>query len=291
MAKATQAAKAAVSLKPSGFVQGGLLDDFDGEIISMEVALWDYDGKSDNEALGVFTTFQPLNAEGEPDGDESREFLSAGADFVPNAEGTGFIPTGTATALRKNSNYFIFLQSLCNVGFDEEQIDNDVTVFVGTKGHFNRIAAPKRAGLKDQKADATSLVCTSGPSGGPLVTPYAAAAPTKKGGVAAKKPPVGAAAAQNLKVGAKKVGAAAKAPAEDPIDARAKELLLEIVTEAGGEVVKRAQIRTKAFKLLSKEPDIRNEVLAMYADDGWMEASCTEAEIDYDGTDLAKAPA
>lgn len=153
--------RAVASMNPDNFVQGGLMDDFDGTINKVRFVPWDYDGKIDHHVLAVAVTIKP------EDGDAFVQHYSAG-DLnmaVPTMDGENPVDldngsgeelegkyallVGKATALRGSTNWAHFLEALCACeGFDRARLQPNVDSLEGISGHFNRVPQKKRSGIQ-----------------------------------------------------------------------------------------------------------------------------------------------
>lgn len=266
----------AISIKPSDFVAGGgLPNDVDVEITKARVEMFTYPG-GDTSALSVRLEFTNIET-----GEEFIQNLSAGKDFVPNEAGTGFVPTGSKTALTEGSNFFIFMASAVNEGFDESKIENDVTVFEGLQCHVERKEQKEvQVGKKRESLVVTAIIALpwepkkkkkiAGGAGG-------AKPAASKSGVATSK---ASASAPKAKAAA---AASSSASTDDDLDARAVSVLQDIVASKEGAPVARTALRGAAFKLLMKEPAVRNGVLALFDDEEKLTGICSAAGFDFDG--------
>jgi hypothetical protein len=146
-----------VSLKPCDAVEGGgLLDDVDVKIAESRFAMFDYGGK----AQPVPAIMWKLDA---MDGGEPvTQYWSIGKslDWMPSDDGKELMPIGRATQLVSGSNGMLLLTSLINSGFPETKLGADISILDGMECHVNRVAAPVRKGLPNQKENQTILVVT-----------------------------------------------------------------------------------------------------------------------------------
>lgn len=141
------AKKKGVSLNPNDFVSGGLIDDVDCTFENVKFEMYDYNGKVSpaNPSLGIDIRY------GDAEDDKTRQYWSAGShkDWAASDDGSMLVSVGQATALRKSTNLFNLLKSLCECGFQSDELDEGVvTCLEGLKCHVMRIPAPKRAGLQ-----------------------------------------------------------------------------------------------------------------------------------------------
>jgi hypothetical protein len=71
-------------------------------------------------------------------GDQHNQYFSLGdaADWAPNAEGEGFIPTSGKTTINATTNLGMFLRSLVDAGFPKEELNSgNLKCIIGTKCH------------------------------------------------------------------------------------------------------------------------------------------------------------
>lgn len=161
----------AFSLRPSTFIQGGLIDDLDAEIIRARFVSYDFEGKSsDGAKLCALLLLK------DADGNEYPQYFSAGdlQYFVPSEDpknadlnGITIVTVGDKTALNGSTNTALMLSSLVQAGFPEDMLDGgDLRVLEGLVGHWNRVPQPKRNNLpvkpgQDSNKVPMVLVCTA----------------------------------------------------------------------------------------------------------------------------------
>ena len=235
---AAPAKVAGISLDPSTFTEGGLLDDADVSIADAAFLMWDYDGKVNPAAPALGITLKT------DDGKDHDEYLSAGKAeyFVPNEDGSGLVPVGDKTALNNNCNAAIFLASLISIGVPVELLaSGNIKAIIGMRLHINRVPAPERPGLaqQDPNKKRTNLVATkllSLPGEAAPAKPALGMSKTATGGVKAPVP------------AAKAPVAAAPAPAaaSDELTAETTGYVIQVLGEAGGTVARKA-ISPKVF--------------------------------------------
>lgn len=156
-----------ISLATKDFVQGGLLNDVDVEVLESQFVIYNYEGKANLSADPPLAL--KLHLKVVDDETEHTEYITCGSsrDFVPNEDDNGdtIEKNGTATNLRKGSNLFLFNQSLEEAGFPQAKLaEGKASNYKGMKFHLERRAAPKRTGLKDQGDDAkekTFIACSN----------------------------------------------------------------------------------------------------------------------------------
>jgi hypothetical protein len=143
-----------VSMNPRDMSQGGgLWDNIDAILTSATFFNWD-------KAAGAVYAKVVVK---DDDGVEYEQNISCGkGDFGPSNDGSRLELTKDNATLNSGSNFGIFLTSMINAGFPEDKVTDDITVFVGGKYHFDRIAAPKRSieGRKESKYEDKVLVVT-----------------------------------------------------------------------------------------------------------------------------------
>lgn len=159
----------AVSLRPSTFTQGGLIDDVDAVIKRARFVSYDYDGKADKPALCLL--LQLVDNEDT----EHAQYYSAGdlQYFVPSEDpknedlnGIEIVAVGDKTALNGGTNCALMLNSLVTAGLPEDLLDSgDMRKIEGLKAHWNRVAQPKRTGIAKRPGqsdrDPMVLLCTA----------------------------------------------------------------------------------------------------------------------------------
>jgi hypothetical protein len=227
-----------LSLRPSEFVQGGLIDDVNGKITDAKFLMYDYNGKSDvaAPALGIEIELE--------DGTKHESYYSAGDAkyWVPTEDGKGLQPVGDKSHLTNSCKLALFLAELVNAGFSEDKLaTGDITVLVGLTAHFQRKADPQRKGLVRKEGDnreQSTLVVTK-----ILAMPGEA--------VKANKPtPKGAPTAASTGAGATTASTTTSADVDD--DAIAT--LMEVVTEAGGSAPKNKLSQLVFKKIVNGHP-------------------------------------
>lgn len=148
------------SFAPSTFVTGGLRDDFDAKIIEARAEFFDYQGKS-QEVTAIKIVFEELDSK---DQIEQMYSFAQTCDFVPNEADGGdtVVKVGTHEVPFNSSNFAFFLSKLVSLGFPEERMSGKLSFLVGLSGHWQRQAAPVRAGLAappDSKKGASTILC------------------------------------------------------------------------------------------------------------------------------------
>lgn len=231
-------------LQPSSFTQGGLIDDIDVTIQSSRFELYDYDGKVQSPTLALHLSLV------DDDGLVSEQYYSAGDPkfFVPSKDGKEAVPVGSKTTLSAGSNAAMFLVSLVNAGYPEDQMGSDVSVFEGMKVHVGRVAQPKRSGIikgGDDNGREKTVLCVT------KIISMPGQAPVSKGKAATPKAAGKAAAPaqQSLPDGG------------DDLDATLTEVVMEALGEAGGTIAKKA-IAQVVFKAAAFSGDAKARAAA-----------------------------
>ena len=251
--------KLILSFAPEDFVQGGLINDTDVLVTSAKWEYFDYSGQvSSNPAVA-------LRLQGTVVGSDETwdQHISAGSnkDFVPTPEDDGdtLSPQGTGTALRKGSNFHIFVESLVKCGFPVERLhEGKASNFVGVKFHLLRVPAPKREGLTPSEGGREKTVVTCSKL---LATPWdkrAAAAGSKK--AAAASAPAAAAAAE-------------AEPAEESGTSTADTAITNIteVLTAAGKALSTATLKVKLLAALgTMDAKEKQAIVKLGQDTGWL---------------------
>jgi len=133
-----------ISLKPSEMsAGGGLWGDLDATVTGMAFKT------SPPGYAQVPVTVLEVNVI-EDSGEEHEQFLSCGKGNTPTPDGKGLEDGGK---FNSGSNAGLFLASVITGGFPENRLEEDVSIMVGMKAHFERAAAPKRNIAKAPRAD------------------------------------------------------------------------------------------------------------------------------------------
>jgi hypothetical protein len=255
----------ALSMNPATFVQGGLIDDVDVEILDARFCYYDY-GKGGEQFLMLGVQMK------DADGKTHDQYYSAGDKefFEPSVEGVGgdgmdrkggwLIPKGNKSAMGVSTNAGLFLASLVKEGFPVDRMEQlSITeALVGSVLHVLRQAQPKRKGLiktgagatGDSQRDPDILLCSKVIS----LPGQAKVALGKSSGAAST---VGAqtgqvAASATVQPTAQPVASSGNGINPDLHD-EATIALLEILSENNGTIAKK-DIAVKAFKKLMTHP-------------------------------------
>lgn len=240
-------------LRPSGFSEGGgLLDDVNATIKEARFEIFDYQGKgTPAPSLRINLTLE--------DGSEASQNWSCGKaqDWQPSEDGKKLVAIGRATALNRQSNVALLLESIVNSGFPEDKIGDEITVFEGMEAHFIRVPAPERKGIA-KRTDAQGNVIEQTiltvdkinklpwekKAAAPKGAAKAAAAPAK--GAPAKAAPAAAAAGDLTEV--------------------ASNAIVEILAE-NPEGIAKAQLPALLFKKLATHPQKAQVLQVAFKDD------------------------
>ena len=228
------------SLRPSEMVEGGAVPtDQNLRIESASFEIFDYQGK------GKPTTALKLVLMTDEDVENVQYWSAADPSrFVPSDDKNSLTAVGTASSLSKSSNFAILMDNLCNAGFPEDQIGNDITVLEGLYAYWIGVPAPKRSGLEQKEGKVILVPSQIHEMPGGVKKPKSKAKPKP----AAKKK------------------AATPAPAEeegddDEIKEAAVEFIKNIVEEEGE--ITRQDLAVRVFEDLSDDEDVRDGIAAM----------------------------
>jgi hypothetical protein len=118
-----------LSLRPSDFILGGgVPSERNLTVKTAEFCYWNYNGQADaTTALKVVFL--------DDDGAEYIQYYSAGSPdrFKPSSDGKSLEPVGDASKVSKNSNFFLFIESLVEAGFPENKLSDDISVLIGLR--------------------------------------------------------------------------------------------------------------------------------------------------------------
>lgn len=262
-----------LSLRPSEFVAGGLIDDINATITDAKFTMYDYNGKADVSvpALGIELELE--------DGVKHESYYSAGDAkyWAPSADGKNLIPTGDKTSLTNGCKLGIFLTELVMAGFPEDKLAaGDISCLTGLVAHFQRKADKERKGLIKKEGDSkeASTLCVT-----KIIT-----MPGEKVAKAAK-PAVGQPAAAKTAAAPATKAAAAAATAVD-IDDDIVPVVMEIVTANGNSVTKN-KLPQLAFKAIGKDHPLfaqRTAITQRVASDEFLKMGADQALWAFDGT-------
>jgi len=256
-----------LSLAPSTFVRGGLLDDVDVEVLDAKFEMFDYGGNAD-AVPALRLNIKELNS-----GTEEEVHYSVGAlkDFEPSDDGLHIVPVGGSKFFRKGSNFAFFIDNLTANGFPEDKLvgEQPISILVGTVMHMIRKEAPKREGLRNQVQEDNGQKKT-------VLVPVQVIKLPWEG-----KGKQGAASKAGAGAGASKAGSgtgagattAAAAPTEDLSDElklAIYEMVSELIEKGGGTVTK-ALIGTKAFTILKAPASLKSKAIAQARNDEFLE--------------------
>lgn len=230
-----------ISLNFDSYVQGGIINDVDVEVVG---AVWTLNGP-ENYHADKPPVFCKLTLKNLDDNSEATEqWWSAGpsSDFVPTDDELRLVPTGAAEFLRKGSNFHMLHGSLVNnCGMPKDFLDSDkgIGVLLGCRFHVVQAPAAKSEGLKGAKEGRTVLIASKA-----IKTPWDKKKP------AAAKPP---AQAQNQTAAAPQTQAAAAAQSAEQSAAVDGDLTTQAVALvhqqlAASPVVPLANLKAEIFR-------------------------------------------
>jgi hypothetical protein len=277
-----------LSLRPSTFSLGSLLDDIDAEVVRARFVQYDYEGKADNNPTCVLLLLK------DGDGNESPQYWSAGdpAYFVPSEDpkneelnGITLVQVGDKTSLNGGTNAAIMLNSLVQAGFPEDKLDSgDLRVLEGMVAHWNRVPQPKRSNMptKPGQSDRTPMVL--------IATQIKALPGEAKPAKAAGKPNGAAGLAKGAGAGKLAATTAAKPAVASPSDAGLVEELqgelIGLFADKGVAEMKKAEIARNLFGTIDKANPNRNKLISMAAKDDVLK---TLDGFSYNGSVLSQA--
>jgi hypothetical protein len=254
------------ALLPENAVGSGAV--LDGEYIIKHVVaqMFDYGGKADaTPALTVL--YQDVT-------DPAVTFeqsYSAGRQSALHQSGDG----KRFETISKNSNAFQWLESILKAGFPKDRVDDDVTVFDGTRIQLVNVAQPKRPGLKDQTEGKTiglitKVVALPGQKAGPKASPTRTTAQT-----APATTPAAASPSSN--------GSGDLTPA-------AIEMVQAILAEAPDNTITRVKLSTQVMLRATKDPTLKPNMLALKklaGDPTWLVENAETGQWSTDGETVA----
>jgi hypothetical protein len=235
----------------------GLLDNARVTVTAVKVDF--FTAKSGAKFVNVDVTYKGAGQE------ITEHYMLGGADqWAPNATKTGAIPVTEGGRVWNKSDVFKLVKSFIDAGAPKP--GNDLSVFVGLDVHVNRVTQEGATYVdKDGKERQRTTL---------LVTKLYGKAEVAK--VAGK---------------AKAAVAVSDAPvADDSNDAYIMELLVEIVTEAGGSIAKDKLPQPAFIKLTrAKKASIRQAVQDRLANDAYLGTLVEAGLIAFDGKTITLA--
>jgi hypothetical protein len=282
-----------LSLRPSTFSQGGLIDDIDVLIKRARFVPYDFEGAVDPPATCLLLEME------DNDGNVHPQYFSAGSPeyFVPSVDpkneelnGITIVPVGDKKALNGGTNCAILINSLVNAGFPEDKLESgDVRELEDTKVHVNRVPAPKRNNLPKKPGQkdrdpmvmvVTAIIHLPGEGG---------AAAKKSSGTATAKTGAGTGKPNGAATQAKSGTAQTASPSSGPDP--------ELLAELGGELMglfaskevtsmKKVELTKGLFASIDKTNTSKNKLIAMAGRDDALRAL---EGFQYDGSVLSIA--
>jgi len=217
----------AIPLGKDDFVAGGLLSAVDVETKSVQFTGGDNNGNLKEEVLAVRMEIVVLDEHGKRTGETVEQYLSCGPkleELSVAADGYSLMP-GTKTALTKNSNFELWLESCWKFGMPADYIrSGNIKALEGLRWHLVQLPAPKREGLT-QREGKTYMA----------VNRFLAAPWIGKPGTKGKGAPAGAAAQAPAQAPAQ-AAAPAAAPSNGSAvagdaESKAQKLVIDIMTD------------------------------------------------------------
>lgn len=254
----------AVSLKPSTAEEtSGLLDDFDGQIISATNVMTDFKGASPEDSPALKVVIGYKDEEGADKTWDALYSWGKAADWrpskdgeSPSEEGQYLVAVGTRANPNSTCNAMLFLDRLVKAEFSEDNITDSVSFLAGISAHFKREKVERD--FKD------SRTVKSGP--GPLfVVKY-----------------YGGGAGATSDNGQKSSPKDSKSES-DPVKSEALDIILEILAENNGSIAK-SKLSTAYLGKITKKTN-KAELLRFVSDS----AIRTFAEIKVEGNTISIA--
>jgi hypothetical protein len=279
------------SLEDDAFVQGGLLQDVDVQIVQAQWVPWDYGkpGVVGQDILAVRLTLQQLAEDHKPvtgaDGQPiptTDQFWSGGGNFsdvIVTDDGYMAGPGPNKSALTRDSNFHLLLKSFRDRGMPKGYMEGgSLKALIGLKFHLIRVPAPKREGLTNSRAERegekTIPVCGSilqpFPWGGGTTTT------ASRGRTAAAKTNGAPAPATNGSAATTTNGSAAPVSDEE-LEATAEKLIRDVLSaEPDQKLPKLQDLKVKVFRKASTDrtiaADKRNLIGKLAENGAWLES-------------------
>ena len=236
-----------VSIRPSDFGHGGgLIDDVDALIKEARWVVYDFNGKT-ADTVCAHVVYTVSGDSGSEDHDSYYSIGKEGSkSFIPNKDGKSLRKIGSKDSLSDGCNFYQFISSVVNAGYDENKIDgSDISFLDGLNVHVKREAQPERKGIAKDPTDTRekTVLCIS--------KIYDA-----KG--AGKGKPAAAGTSKPAAAGKANGSAAA---ADEALDAKAADAVLTALGEAGGTLTK-PKLSQALFAALKGDPD-QNKVVTL----------------------------
>jgi hypothetical protein len=206
----------------------------------------------------------------------TEHYMLGGADqWAPNASKTGAIPVTEGGRVWNKSDVYKLVKSFIDAGFPKNRVSNDLSVFAGLDVHVNRVTQEGATYLDSEGKErqrTTLLVSKIYTSPADMASGAYSKAAGKVG-----RPAKGAAtpaATANV----------ASSEGDDANDAYATELLVEILTESGGELPKERLPQPAFIKITrAKKAAIRQAVQDRLQNDAFLNSLAEQGLIGYDG--------
>jgi len=276
-----------IGLAKKDFVQGGLINDVDVIIKSIQYVGWDYQGAVADNVLAVMMELGTLDEKGKENAEVAvvQQYWSCGpkeSEVIISQDGYKLMP-GSKTALTIGSNFYLFLSSLWGLGMPDDFLaDGSLSHLQNLKFHCIRTAPPKREGLvstraRDDGRDNQILIANKiisapwarGQGRTQAIRPPAQAANAAPAAAAAATP----AAAADTAAAPASEGANGSAAGADEVGA----LVLKIIEE-NTVIAKPTDLKVRVFQALQNAPASKrnvmvNEAMALLKNTAWLTAN------------------
>jgi hypothetical protein len=262
-----------VSMNPETFVKGGLVQDVDVEVLEAVTTLDPPEHYTFHDRVFTCLTLKNLDT-----GEEFSQHWATGAnaDFKPSnngkepceGDGNQLCAVGSATSLRDNSNWSVFLSNLVSCGYPKEKLEDGVmTTLKGLQVHLVRVPGPERTGLAPREPKKPGMR-----DPGILVPNKLIKLPWEKAATKGRAATKAATAAPSPSAQAPAPVASADAPASDATEAAALEVAMDKLGNGVGPIPI-AQLKTEALRRHMKAPvATRNGIVQLVGDKAWLEA-------------------
>ena len=272
-----------ISMNPSEFTAGGLIDDVDVTITDALTTMYDFNGtQPPTPCLALELT--------DPNKTAHIQYFSAGKpeDWQPEESGEGFIPLSGKTSINNSTNLGKFLASLVDAGYPAENLnDGNLKTLTGMQVHVIQQVVERKGLVRTGKnADRPSTVLLVSkiialPGAGGAVAGAGAAAPKATGAVGGKA---------NGAAKATPAAAPAAGGGEDEMDAEISQALQTALLEAEGNTLAKKDVTKVVFAAFGAPhtPTERNKAVIRAGKQDFL-SGLAELGIAYDGATLTLA--